>query len=264
MELNHVKRLIRSLCEPLHHRTTGVVVFSRNGRSRTDTVLLPKQVGLPLSNTPMFPLLSSSYGNRTRLSGLKGQYPEPIDERAVTITSGLGGARTLVSWSSAKRYTVSATSPFLFRRSRPTRVPSTSPVTTRNRSYKTKKARRLATPGLCRLSTAETVGRHKRRRSEGFTPPDWNRGAKPSLAIRSDLIRCRVMCNAVFTIKVCSHLAKRSPWWGCNSLDADHRGVVRKFFEKIFRARIVPPNLVQKTGLLGPLAVHFRDSYDKT
>src|SRR5687768_17885245 len=52
--------------------------------------------------------VSSSYGNRTHLAALKGRNPVPIDERAVSLRivsaqSGPGGARILVSWSSAKR-----------------------------------------------------------------------------------------------------------------------------------------------------------------
>ena len=59
--------------------------------------------------------LSSPCGSRTRLFGLKGRCPQS-DRRtsrlgARSLRSGPGGARTLVSWSSARRYAVSATSP---------------------------------------------------------------------------------------------------------------------------------------------------------
>jgi hypothetical protein len=71
-------------------------------------------------------VLSSPCGSRTRLFGLKGRCPQPIDERAVSARSfhaaeaqlgahaersGPGGARTLVCGFSGRRYTVSATSP---------------------------------------------------------------------------------------------------------------------------------------------------------
>jgi hypothetical protein len=39
---------------------------------------------------------TSPYGSRTHLSGLKGQYPFPIDERAVTHRVGCGGIEPLV------------------------------------------------------------------------------------------------------------------------------------------------------------------------
>ena len=70
--------------------------------------------------------LSSPCGSRTRLFGLKGRCPQPIDERAASARglcaaeapvcahadrSGPGGARTLVCGFSGRRYTVSATSP---------------------------------------------------------------------------------------------------------------------------------------------------------
>ena len=59
--------------------------------------------------------VSGSCGGRTRLCALKGRDPH-TDRRtsrvgAQSVRSGPGGARTLVSWSSARRYTVSATSP---------------------------------------------------------------------------------------------------------------------------------------------------------
>jgi hypothetical protein len=55
---------------------------------------------------------SSSSGSRTPASGLKGRHPQPLDERAVLfVVSGSGGARILVSWFSARCYTVSATDP---------------------------------------------------------------------------------------------------------------------------------------------------------
>ena len=66
-------------------------------------------------------VLSSSSGNRTPSSALKGQHPEPVDERAVRARcarSGSGGARIHVSRSSAwrghcreERWSVSATDP---------------------------------------------------------------------------------------------------------------------------------------------------------
>jgi hypothetical protein len=58
---------------------------------------------------------SGPCGSRTRLCALKGRDPQS-DRRtsrvgARSVRSGPGGARTLVSWSSARRYAVSATSP---------------------------------------------------------------------------------------------------------------------------------------------------------
>ena len=52
-------------------------VASRDGRNRTDTIVFPRHVGLPLPNIPLFfvAFFSSSYGSRTHLSALKGQYP---------------------------------------------------------------------------------------------------------------------------------------------------------------------------------------------
>lgn len=60
---------------------------SRATRSRTRAptrsvgrLLLPRQA---CSQLHLCPIVSSSYGNRTHLSALKGRYPLPIDERAV-------------------------------------------------------------------------------------------------------------------------------------------------------------------------------------
>lgn len=84
--------------------------ISREGRSRTDCFVLPRHAG-HRSPSSRLHFLSSSYGNRTHLSALKGQYPQ-ADRRtshrclltARTLSaSGSGGARILVSWSSAKR-----------------------------------------------------------------------------------------------------------------------------------------------------------------
>ena len=56
---------------------------------------------------------SSSYGNRTHISALKERDPQTArrTSRAFISASGSGGARILVSWSSARRYAVSATNP---------------------------------------------------------------------------------------------------------------------------------------------------------
>ena len=59
--------------------------------------------------------VSGSCGSRTRLDALKGRHPQ-TDRRTSQIgtrqsRSGSGGARILVSWFSARCYTVSATDP---------------------------------------------------------------------------------------------------------------------------------------------------------
>jgi hypothetical protein len=88
-------------------------IVSRDGRNRTDTIVCPKHAGLPLPNIPLLfaSVCSSSYGSRTHLSALKGQYPH-ADRRTSRVVfnvsahaerSGSGGARILVSWFSAKR-----------------------------------------------------------------------------------------------------------------------------------------------------------------
>ena len=115
--------------------------FSRDGRTRTCVFVLPKHVGRPLPYIPLShpvrtagfepaisctpsrrdtqaslrSVKSGSCGSRTRLCALKGRDPRS-DRRTSRVSahaerSGPGGARTLVSWSSARRYTVSATSP---------------------------------------------------------------------------------------------------------------------------------------------------------
>lgn len=79
------------------------------------------------SQTSLRSDLSSSCGSRTRLSGLKGQCPRtdrrtsrsrraPSTQLTIMVSaqpsrSGSGGARIRVSWSSARRYTLSATDP---------------------------------------------------------------------------------------------------------------------------------------------------------
>ncbi len=61
---------------------------------------------------------STPQGSRTPIGGSKVRCPRPLDERGISArtvsASGPGGARILVSWSSAKRYTVSATGPCCF------------------------------------------------------------------------------------------------------------------------------------------------------
>jgi hypothetical protein len=83
---------------------------------------------------------SDPCGNRTHLAAVKKQHPETNrrtgqinNVRSRTIKRGLEGARILVCWSSASRYTISAT----------------NPIKTFEKS--TKKARCLATPGLGKL-----------------------------------------------------------------------------------------------------------------
>ena len=116
----------------------------RDGRTRTCGLVFPKHMGWPLPYIPIcspcspFQTVSSPYGSRTRLPGLKGRCPVPIDERAVrgaylsrmraiagahSSRSGSGGARILVRGFSGRRYAISATDP-------------------------TKKARCLVTPGF--------------------------------------------------------------------------------------------------------------------
>jgi hypothetical protein len=124
--------------------TTSDLVPSRDGGSRTRapcaawSLVFPKHAGrryptsrcflsvrtaglargdlLAPDQAPVAALLrsgfSSSSGSRTPASGLKGRHPQPLDERAVLfVVSGSGGARILVSWFSARCYTVSATDP---------------------------------------------------------------------------------------------------------------------------------------------------------
>jgi hypothetical protein len=84
---------------PLQHRAAN-----RGGGNRTRCYVRPRHVGhhypSPRSS------FSSSSGNRTPSSALKGQYPGPVDERAVRARfarGGSGGARIHVSRSSAWR-----------------------------------------------------------------------------------------------------------------------------------------------------------------
>ena len=49
---------------------------SRDGRNRTDTIVLPRHVGLPLPSIPFCFSFSGSYGSRTHLPALKGRYPQ--------------------------------------------------------------------------------------------------------------------------------------------------------------------------------------------
>ena len=73
------RRHIRSPC---FRYNTG----PQSGRSESNPLArAPKARGPPLPYIPLFlrSPSSSSYGSRTHLSGLKGQYPAPIDERAV-------------------------------------------------------------------------------------------------------------------------------------------------------------------------------------
>ena len=102
---------------------------SRAPRSRTETLLFPKQACFHLHLYPRISrqserqaslrsdqvVASSPYGNRTHLTALKERHPLPIDERAMLCAylerSGPGGARILVCGSSDRRYAVSATSP---------------------------------------------------------------------------------------------------------------------------------------------------------
>lgn len=124
------------------------------------------------SQTSLRSDLSSSCGSRTRLSGLKGQCPRtdrrtsrsrraPSTQLTIMVSaqpsrSGSGGARIRVSWSSARRYTISATDPI------------------------TKKARCLCDTGLLMLhgnlrpvSQAQGIGREHIRRwiGEGARTP---------------------------------------------------------------------------------------------
>ena len=127
------------------------MILSRDGRTRTCVSVLPKHVGEPLPYIPQSvrtagfePAISctpsrrdsqtslrsdgsSSCGSRTRLPGLKGQCPRtdrrtsrsrraPSTQLTIMVSaqpsrSGSGGARIRVSWSSARRYTISATDP---------------------------------------------------------------------------------------------------------------------------------------------------------
>ena len=113
MESNQPPATYQIAMLPLQHRTV-----SRAGKSRNRLAHAPNDqpaagaqwvtVTLP-SVCSLIPCSSSSYGSRTHLSGLKGQYPAPIDERAAcapprdrATCSGSGGARILVSWSSGQ------------------------------------------------------------------------------------------------------------------------------------------------------------------
>ena len=113
--------------------------LSRDGRTRTCVLVLPGHAGrryptsrLSVRTAGFEPAISctpsrrdtqaslrsdssGSCGGRTRLCALKGRNPQSDRRtshvRAQAVRSGPGGARTLVSWSSARRYTISATSP---------------------------------------------------------------------------------------------------------------------------------------------------------
>ena len=87
---------------PLHHRAkSGWSESNRPARG-------PRPRGAPLPNIPS----NAPHGIRTRIAGLKGRDPGPLDERGVSA-SGPGGARILVCGASNRRYTVSATSPHI-------------------------------------------------------------------------------------------------------------------------------------------------------
>ena len=126
------RRLIRSPCSPLQHRTmfkSGR--WDSNPRSRA-----PEARGLAAALHPEFVLSvrtagfepavswpptrrdnqaslrsasSTPYGSRTRIAGVKNQHPEPLDERGVSgcarspSASGPGGARILVCGASNRR-----------------------------------------------------------------------------------------------------------------------------------------------------------------
>ena len=92
---------------------------SRDGRTRTDGPVVPGHVGCR-SPTSRF----TSQNGRIRTGGLlapdQARYqvsprsdcaPRSSPGSPVTFGSGLEGARILLSWFSARRYTISATSP---------------------------------------------------------------------------------------------------------------------------------------------------------
>lgn len=94
------------------------------GRLGGLSCLLPRHVGYRYPTSRIVSRFSSSSGNRTPLSALKGQYPGPIDERAVCAT-----VAQWVRWRSNPRLRVF--SPALIRLSyrpkRKTRRPFVTP-----------------------------------------------------------------------------------------------------------------------------------------
>lgn len=95
-------------------------------------------------NTRLSHVLSvgSSYGNRTHLSALKGQYPQPIDERAVSV-------RTIYAQWAARA--IESPSPGL----QPSAIPSQLPA-------QRKKPDVVVTPGFV-CSRRGKAKRHKRK-----------------------------------------------------------------------------------------------------
>jgi hypothetical protein len=94
--------------------------LNRDGRTRTDTIVFPKHVGLPLPNIPLLFVyfFSSSYGSRTHLSALKGQYPH-ADRRTSHVV--LPSARTL---SAVGREALESSSPGFQPSAKPSQLPT--------------------------------------------------------------------------------------------------------------------------------------------
>ncbi len=91
----------RRLC----HSATETFVIVVKGR-----VELPRPYGhepLKLACLPFHHLTfaNSPYGNRTHLSGMRGRYPEPIDERASYSSIGVTGFEPAIFWSQTRRPT---------------------------------------------------------------------------------------------------------------------------------------------------------------
>jgi hypothetical protein len=98
--------------------------ISRDGRTRTDDSVSPEHVGLPLPYIPFFfPVRTAGFEPRAP-AGTDADWsllvsdqarcqasPRSVADRAHIDRSGLGGDRILVSGSSGRRSTVSATSP---------------------------------------------------------------------------------------------------------------------------------------------------------
>jgi hypothetical protein len=123
-------------------------VVSRDGRNRTDTIVFPKHVGLPLPNIPLsfVPHVSSSYGSRTHLSALKGQYPQ-ADRRTSRVQRAATNLRSVPG--AVGREALESSSPGFQPSARPSQLPTqTSCCVVPLPSGQQKKPDVLVTPGF--------------------------------------------------------------------------------------------------------------------
>ena len=127
----------------------------------------PKAREAPFLFLPLCFSLSSSCGNRTHLSALKGQYPEPIDERAVCVLRQRG------TLSAVGREALESSSAAFQATAKPSQLPTHVfvawfPLSPR-RSGQQKKPDVLVTPGFGSQIDLKAK-RHKRSGSAGELP----------------------------------------------------------------------------------------------